>query len=74
MSDRELVLDAVQEMPENLTIREIVEDEHPIVVCSGGDLAELLISKRDLASASTVGSWLDQAHPAEAAARAIITP
>jgi len=26
MSDRELVLDAVQEMPENLTIREIVEE------------------------------------------------
>ena len=26
MSDRELVLEAVQEMPENLTIREIVDE------------------------------------------------
>lgn len=46
--------------------KEIVEDEHPIVVCSGGDLADLLISKCDLATASAVRAWLGQAHPAEA--------
>lgn len=44
--------------------KEIVEDEHPIIVCSGGDLADLLISKRDLGSASAVKAWLDQAYPA----------
>ncbi|GBR12829.1 MULTISPECIES: restriction endonuclease [Acetobacteraceae] len=44
--------------------KEIVEDEHPIVVCSGGDLAELLISKRDLSSADAVRTWLDQTYPA----------
>lgn len=43
--------------------KEIVEDEHPIVVCSGGDLADLLISKRDLASAAAVKAWLDHAYP-----------
>ena len=46
--------------------KEIVEDEHPIVVCSGGDLAELLISRRDLASATAVRAWLGQAYPTEA--------
>jgi len=42
--------------------KEIVEDEHPIIVCSGGDIAELLISKRDLASAVAVKAWLARAY------------
>ncbi|WP_298672548.1 restriction endonuclease [uncultured Sphingomonas sp.] len=31
---------------------ELVEDGHPIVVCAGGDIAQLLIEKANLASAS----------------------
>lgn len=46
--------------------KEIVEDEHPIVVCAGGDVAELLIAKRDLASAAAVKAWLRQAYPSPA--------
>ena len=38
--------------------RELVEDQHPIVVCSGGDLAELLIEKKGLGSPSQVAAWL----------------
>jgi hypothetical protein len=45
--------------------KEIVEDEHPIIVCAGGDLAELLISKRDLASAAEVRAWLASAYPVD---------
>ena len=51
--------------------KEIVEDEHPIVVCSGGDLADLLISRRDLASAAAVKAWLDQAYPGEGASEPV---
>ena len=43
--------------------REIIEDEHPIVVCSGGDLADLLISQRDLTSGAAVRAWLAAAYP-----------
>jgi hypothetical protein len=46
--------------------KEIVEDEHPIIVCAGGDLAELLIEKRDLGSAQAVRSWLARAYPVSA--------
>jgi hypothetical protein len=38
--------------------QELVEDQHPIVVCSGGDLAELLIEKQGLSSAVDTASWL----------------
>lgn len=30
----------------NQPYKEIVEDDHPIVVCAGGDLAQLLIEKK----------------------------
>ena len=43
--------------------KEIVEDEHPIVVCAGGDLADLLISNRNLPSAAAVKAWLLEAYP-----------
>jgi hypothetical protein len=42
---------------------EIVEDDHPIVVCAGGDLAELLIDKKGLTSAQQVGAWLATTYP-----------
>lgn len=45
--------------------KELVEDEHPVVVCAGGDLAELLIAKRDLASAAEVKLWLAATYPIE---------
>ena len=43
--------------------KEVVEDEHPIVVCSGGDLANLLIVQRDLTSGEAVKHWLEVAYP-----------
>lgn len=43
--------------------QELVEDDHPIVVCAGGDIAELLIQKAGLGSASHAKQWLDQTHP-----------
>jgi hypothetical protein len=39
---------------------EIVEDQHPIIVCSGGDIGELLIAKIGL---HTAGQMRD-CHPA----------
>lgn len=43
--------------------QELVEDEHPIVVCSGGDIASLLIEKASLASKKHALDWLKAAHP-----------
>lgn len=43
--------------------QELVEDEHPIVVCSGGDIAELLIERAGVASASDTFEWLAQSFP-----------
>lgn len=43
--------------------KEIVEDDHPIVVCAGGDLAELLIDRKGLTSAQQVSDWLATAYP-----------
>lgn len=43
--------------------KEIVEDDHPIVICAGGDLAELLITKKGLASADQTLTWLNAAYP-----------
>ena len=54
--------------------KEIVEDEHPIVLCSGGDLADLLISRRDLASAAEVKAWLTQAYPADGTPEPVSLP
>ncbi|RZI61356.1 MAG: restriction endonuclease [Zymomonas sp.] len=46
--------------------KEIVEDEHPIVVCAGGDLATLLIEKEGLCSGADVSAWLAKAYPVNA--------
>ncbi|PSC02838.1 restriction endonuclease [Alsobacter soli] len=43
--------------------KEIVEDAHPIIVCSGGDLAGLIIEKKALASPAAVRDWLAAAYP-----------
>lgn len=43
--------------------KELVEDDHPIVVCAGGDVADLLISKRDITSAAAASAWLRSAYP-----------
>jgi hypothetical protein len=43
--------------------QELVEDQHPIVVCSGGDLAELLIEKQGLSSAADTANWLGNNFP-----------
>lgn len=43
--------------------QELVEDDHPIVVCSGGDIAEILIEKAGLASAHEAGVWLSKTFP-----------
>lgn len=52
--------------------KEIVEDEHPIIVCAGGDLAELLIEKRDLTSGEAVTAWLASAYPLATKAKGLI--
>jgi hypothetical protein len=41
----------------------IVEDQHPIVVCAGGDIASLLIAKIGLHSPSDVDAWLSSTYP-----------
>jgi hypothetical protein len=43
--------------------QELVEDEHPIVVCAGGDIAELLIEKAGLGSTGQAKDWLARAYP-----------
>jgi Restriction endonuclease len=43
--------------------QEIVEDQHPIIVCAGGDIAELLTTKRRLKSADDVAAWLVERYP-----------
>lgn len=43
--------------------KELVEDEHPIVVCAGGDIAELIIDRIGLGSAAAATKWLHQVHP-----------
>jgi hypothetical protein len=44
---------------------ELVEDQHPIVVCSGGDIAELLIERAGLSSRANALSWLSEIYPHE---------
>ena len=43
--------------------QELVEDEHPIVVIAGGDIAELLIEKAGLGSSSQARDWLLKSFP-----------
>ena len=43
--------------------QELIEDGHPIVVCAGGDIAELLIDRAGLATASEAMDWLARAFP-----------
>jgi Restriction endonuclease len=43
--------------------QEIVEDQHPIVVCAGGDIASLLIAKVGLHSRSDADAWLSGTYP-----------
>jgi hypothetical protein len=42
---------------------EIVDDGHPIIVCAGGDIAELLISKRGFRSGGELTAWLEMNYP-----------
>jgi hypothetical protein len=43
--------------------QEIVEDQHPIVVCSGGDVSHLLITKFGLHTPSAVREYLRSRYP-----------
>ncbi|MES0171905.1 restriction endonuclease [Mesorhizobium sp. M0006] len=43
--------------------QELVEDGHPIIVCAGGDIAELLIEKNGIGSANETHEWLGRAFP-----------
>ena len=43
--------------------QELVEDDHPIVVCAGGDIAELLIEKEAISSAFQAREWLTKTYP-----------
>jgi hypothetical protein len=42
---------------------EVVEDGHPIIICSGGDIAELMVVKRGFQSAKEASVWLTAAYP-----------
>ena len=44
---------------------EIVEDQHPIIVCSGGDIAELLVAKVGVHTADQARAWLSKAYPVD---------
>lgn len=46
--------------------QEIVDDGHPIIVCAGGDMAELLQSKMGLNSGAEVARWLGERYPLDA--------
>lgn len=37
---------------------ELVEDDHPVIVCSGGDVAELLVQKLGFKNGADASSWL----------------
>src|SRR5262249_43133406 len=45
--------------------QEIIDDQHPIVVCSGGDVAELLIAKAGVHSAAETSAWLKAKYPVD---------
>jgi len=42
---------------------ELIEDQHPIVVCAGGDIAELIIEKVGIGTATDALDWLKQTYP-----------
>jgi hypothetical protein len=44
---------------------EIVEDQHPIIVCSGGDIAELMVTKFGLHTKVQVSAWLKLNYPSK---------
>jgi hypothetical protein len=48
--------------------KEIVEDQHPIIVCSGGDIAELLVTKVGVRTADQTREWLSRTYPMRPAA------
>lgn len=37
---------------------ELIEDDHPVIVCSGGDIAQLLVQKLGFKSGADAASWL----------------
>jgi hypothetical protein len=43
--------------------QEIVDDEHPIVVCAGGDIAEILVTKCGFQNAQQLSEWLNLNYP-----------
>lgn len=43
--------------------KELIEDAHPIIVCAGGDVAELLIDRAGVANAADTLAWLGTAFP-----------
>lgn len=43
--------------------QELIEDGHPIVVCAGGDIAELLIDRAGVATAAEATEWLARTFP-----------
>jgi hypothetical protein len=43
--------------------QEIVDDEHPIVICAGGDIAELLVAKGGFKSGKELSEWLQLNYP-----------
>ncbi|HEX3423817.1 MAG TPA: restriction endonuclease [Sphingomicrobium sp.] len=45
--------------------QELIEDDHPIVVCGGGDIAELLIDRAGVATAAEAAEWLARTFPLE---------
>lgn len=46
--------------------KEIIEDNHPIVICSGGDIADLLIEKAGLGTINALRKWLSERYPVPA--------
>jgi hypothetical protein len=50
--------------------QEIVDDQHPIIVCAGGDVARLLIGNLGLHSQAEVREWLPKTYPLPAGAEA----
>lgn len=48
--------------------QELVEDDHPIVVCAGGDIAEILIEKAGIGSGTQARDWLAKTYPVDRAA------
>jgi hypothetical protein len=41
---------------------EIIEDQHPILICAGGDISSLMIEKLGLDSPQNVTAWLEKTY------------